>query len=129
MLGIAAIGQLSLAQMPPTIAHVKPRDSHGSDHYIRRRHPPVYSDEYYAQLQPLAVSPEIAAPTPDLVPVRNLRIPLSKLISARAVPTLHQAPPSRPVPSLTTNPPKFRMTTPEEAASDDAMIIAALLED
>lgn len=127
MLGIAALGQLAFAQFPQFVT-AKRRDTHGAGDYIpRRRHPSVYSEEYYDSLQPKLEAPEAFYDVPKNIPVPNLRIPLNRLISGVALPTLIQLPPFRPVPTLTMNPPPFRMATPEEIAADDEMIIAMLL--
>ena len=128
MLGISALGQLAFAQFPQAIlSQPKKRDTHGADHYIRRRHPPVYSEEYYAKLRPIVIEPEVEAPEPVLVQVRNLRIPLTRLIAPALVPSLMQLPPYRPMPSLTQGPPPFKMATPEEIALDDEMVIAMMM--
>lgn len=128
MLAIAALGQLAFAQFPQAIlSQPKKRDTHDADHYIRRRHPPVYSEEYYAKLRPIVIEPEIEIFEPARVQVRNLRIPLARLIAPTLVPSLRQLPPYRPVPSLTQGPPPFKMATPEEIAADDEMVIAMLM--
>jgi hypothetical protein len=105
------------------------RDTHDGGHL--RRHPSVYSQEYYDQLRRKEQrddddDEEIELPP---VPVRNLLIPLNRLIPPMAVPSLLQAPPYRPMPSLTTSPPPFRMATPEEIAADDEFIIQMLLSE
>jgi hypothetical protein len=129
MLGIAPLGQLAFAQLPLGLT-AKPRDTHfGSDDYYRRRHAPVYSEEYYDALRPRLEAPEAFYEKPVPLPVPNLRISISRLIPGVALPSLMQLPPYRPMPSLTTNPPEFRMATPSEIADDDEMIIRLLLEE
>ncbi len=94
----------------------------------RHRHPSVYSDDYYDRLRKRRERHE-EEPIPAVERVPNLLIPLNRLIMPVAMPTLINAPPFRPVPSLHLNPPPFRMATPEEIEADDAMIIKMLLEE
>jgi hypothetical protein len=134
MLGISAIGQLAFAEFPRGVRHVSPLDDkHDSGWPIRsyhRLHPTVYDPDYYEALKPLAEPVELTEQPPPLIePAPNLRIPLNKLHAGVNLPTLAKSPPYRPVPTLTMNPPPFRMRTPEENAIDDAEIIRMLLED
>ena len=108
------------------------RDTHDGGHlrHWHHRHPSVYSQEYYDQLRrkEQREDDEEAIELPP-VKARNLLIPLNRLIPPLAVPSLLQAPPYRPMPSLTTSPPPFQMATPEQIAADDEMIIRMLLEE
>ena len=132
MLGIAALGQLAFAQLPQ-LHRRKIVDKHDSGWPVRsyhRLHPVAYTEDYYEALKPLAEPTgltEEPEPAREIVP--NLLIPLNKLHAATRLPSLTQSPPHRPVPTLTRNPPPFRMRTPEENSIDDAEIIRLLLED
>lgn len=110
------------------------RDTHDSGDYIPRWHrqtPRVYEQEYYDELNRLKYPPQPQEEIPLVrpPPQPNLLIPVGKLIAGVPVATFHTSPPHRPVPSLTTNPPPFRMATKDEMASDDEMIIRMLLEE
>jgi hypothetical protein len=129
MLGIAPLGQLAFAQFPLGL-FARKQDTHGAGDWIpRRRHAPIYSEEYYDALRPRLEAPETFYEKPPPLPVPNLRISISRLIPGVAMPSLMQLPPYRPVPSLTINPPEFHMATPSEIADDDEMIIRLLLEE
>ena len=112
------------------------RDTHDGGHLRRwphpRRHPSVYSQEYYDRLKKKIEQrdddvEEIIEEIKRQVP--NLLIPINRLIPGVALPSLIQLPPYRPMPTLHMNPPPFHMATPEEIAMDDEMIIRMLLED
>ena len=105
------------------------RDKHDGDWIPKHRHPPVYTDDYYNKLRrkiEKEVEEELGIKLPK---TPNLLIPLRNLISAVDLPTLKNLPPFRPMPSLTTNPPPFRMASPEEIKVDDDFIIKMLLEE
>jgi hypothetical protein len=102
------------------------RDRHDGDWIPKHRHPPVYSDEYYERLRRREEREEDAPPQRK---PRNLLIPLKGLIAPVSLPSLLLSPPPPFVHSLTSNPPPFRMATPEEIAADDEAIIAMLLRD
>lgn len=117
------------------ISPFKARDKHDTGDYIPMRHrrPPVYEQEYYDELDrlqnpfhgPQETPPALVRPPPQ----PNLLVPIHKLIRPVSIPTLHASPPHRPVPSLTTNPPPFRMASHDEMTADDEMIIRMLLEE
>jgi len=112
------------------------RDTHDGGHLRRHWHhrrPSVYSQEYYDELRRLQKlrergdvdDEELIDEIKRIVP--NLLIPINRLIPPLMLPSLRQLPPFRPVPSLTMNPPAFRLATPEEIAADDEQIIAMIL--
>jgi hypothetical protein len=112
------------------------RDTHDGGHLRRHWHhrrPSVYSQEYYDELRRLQElrehrdddDEELVEEIKRIVP--NLLIPINRLIPPLMLPSLRQLPPYRPIPSLTMNPPQFRMATPEEIAADDEQIIAMIL--
>lgn len=112
------------------------RDTHDGGHLWRHWHhrrPSVYSQEYYDELRRLQKlrehreddDEELIEEIKRIVP--NLLIPINRLIPPLMLPSLRQLPPFRPVPSLTINPPAFRLATPEEIAADDEQIIAMIL--
>ena len=112
------------------------RDTHDGGHLRRHWHhrrPSVYSQEYYDELRRLQKlrenrdddDEELIEEIKRIVP--NLLIPINRLIPPVMLPSLRQLPPFRPVPSLTMNPPAFRLMTPAEIAADDEQIIAMIL--
>jgi hypothetical protein len=112
------------------------RDTHDGGHlrrHWRHRRPSVYSQEYYDELRRLQKlrenrdddDEELIEEIKRIVP--NLLIPINRLIPPLMLPSLRQLPPYRPIPSLTMNPPPFRLATPEEIAADDEQIIAMIL--
>jgi hypothetical protein len=111
----------------------KPRLDRGGlgDWIPRHRHPSVYSQEYYDLLKKKIDDgdedklEELIEEIKRVVP--NLLIPISRLIPGVTLPSLLQAPPFRPMPSLTTNPPAFRMALPHEIAADDEAVIVMIL--
>jgi hypothetical protein len=114
------------------------RDTHDGGHlrrYWHHRRPSVYSQEYYDELRRLQKlrehrdddDEELIEEIKRIVP--NLLIPLNRLISPLMLPSLRQLPPFRPMPTLTMNPPRFKMATPEEIAADDEQIIAMILSE
>jgi hypothetical protein len=129
MLGIAALGQLAFAEFPQAFISAKSRIDKHDGYLPLRRNPRVYSQEYYDSFREPIEQLEKEESVPQVARVSNLRIPLARLVKPVALPTMRQLPPHRPVPTLTTNPPPFRMATHDEMMADDQMIINMLLED
>jgi hypothetical protein len=129
MLGIAALGQLAFAEFPQAFISAKSRIDKHDGYLPLRRNPRVYSQEYYDSFREPIEQLEKEEAVPQVARVSNLRIPLAKLVKPIALPTMKQLPPHRPVPTLTTNPPAFRMATHDEMTADDEAIVRMLLED
>jgi hypothetical protein len=105
------------------------RDTHDGGHLRRHRHPPVYEQSYYDELNRKRQKPR-PDDEPESIPkiyVPNYLIPIKGIIPPALLPSLLLAPPPWPMPTLTNNPPDFRMATPEEIDDEDEFIIRMLL--